>query len=172
MKKATVLLLTLFLLAGCAPQAINAASRDLQPAGQVNPAAIEPALAEDKTIQEITIQVIYREPEDGKLVLPVTVIGLDDSTPWAPGEPVLTLDGQAIPVDEVKPVSQAPSTDGGVFLMSNRVELHYALAPDFDPGQAAVRLEIPYVYAESQGQTAERQIIEGPWVFDLPLGGE
>lgn len=170
MNKIKLALLALFLLSGCSASGAEAITGNSQQPEAVSQSAEELAQAESRTIQDITIQVVFRNPDEGVLVLPVTIVGPEEGVYWEPGEPVLKADGELIPVEELVWVSQLPSSDGGITGTANRFELRFVLS-NVNSDSANLILEIPYVVSENTNDQEETTIIDGPWIFEIPETG-
>jgi len=167
MTKIKLALLALFLLSGCSASSAEAIKENSQQPETVNQSAGEMAQAESRTIQDITIQVVFKNPDEGILVLPVTIVGPEEGGFWEPGDPVLKADGELIPVEELVPVSQLPSSDGGITGTANRFELRFVLS-NINSDSANLILEIPYVVSENTNDQDEETIVNGPWIIEIP----
>ena len=170
MKKITVFLFVLFLLSGCATPKVNAITGNSHQPEAVSISSGESAQAETQTFQNITIQVTYRNPNAGELILPLTIVGIGDDSIWSPGEPSVKLGEELVLASELVEIDLIPSTDGGVSGIAHRLKLRFDLSslhPDISMGL----LEIPYVFSENAENGGEVIKIDGPWVFEIPVKG-
>ena len=168
MKYRFIIATTLFLLSSCAIRFNELPANTSQQSINASNSSQRLAQAETQTFQGIAIQVAYRNPKNGELILPLTVASAGDDSIWSPGESTLKLGEELVLASELIEIEAIPSTDGGVTGIAHRLELRFDLS-NLNSDISMGLLEIPYVFSRNAENGGEVTKIVGPWVFEIPL---